>query len=72
MVRVEIELDEPEYEDLIEIFEINKRYVSKRALSILGWSKIEIFLGDLLRYGVSAASEWAGKGRKASCSWRIA
>ena len=57
MVRVELDLDETEYEDLIEIFEINKKYVSKRALEVLMWDKLEIFLGDLLRYGVGAASD---------------
>lgn len=57
VVRVEIELEDQEYDDLKEIFDINKKYLSKRALRILGWNRMEVFLADLVRYGVGAASD---------------
>ncbi len=57
MVRVEIELEDEEYQDLQEIFEINRKYVSQRALEVLGWERMEVFLVDLLRHGVNSASD---------------
>lgn len=57
MASIVIDLDEEDYNDLMDIYEINLNYLSEEAVNILEWTSFESFVMDLIKYGVSTASD---------------
>lgn len=57
MPKLVIDVSKKEYDNLKSIWNITKARMTKAALRQLDWNSLEVFLMDLLRFGLLKASD---------------